>query len=753
MPTETVIMRISAEAGEDLRDYQYYAVKFDSLGRCVRCTTQGELSIGILQNDPNLGESASIMTLGQSFGVLGGSVSAGAAVMTDTNGRFITHNGNYAIAGYTRESGANANIITIYLLGKATGATGPTGSTGSGSTGPTGTTGPTGSNGPTGPTGTTGSGSTGSTGGTGPTGPTGQTGSTGSGSTGPTGGTGPTGPTGATVGSTGPTGASGPTGETGPTGPTGQTGSTGSGSTGPTGGTGPTGPTGTTGTNATSATFESFFEAQDAVSHTGTTWTESYCRFAFNMAGFSPNELISVKFRCIVQQTAAATSSVFVRVKDETTGTAVTGSNVTGSNYAQWQMGILTSGDIKANLTSNHIYTIQSYSLTGGIAVMDPGFVAEIAGGGATGQTGPTGASGPTGGTGTTGPTGQTGTTGSGSTGPTGGTGTTGPTGPTGSTGSGSTGPTGGTGPTGPTGATVGSTGPTGGTGPTGPTGATVGSTGPTGASGPTGETGPTGPTGQTGSTGSGSTGPTGGTGPTGPTGATGTTGSGSTGSTGGTGPTGPTGTGGGQIWTAFPVAGARAGDTSVTCSDTGGTTYQIKERVEGRVVTWLDSTTWKIARCVAASYTANVTTLTLCGEACASGATTFFIGPYPDIFEWIAPGAQATGTNIGREHQTVCDEYPLCADARLTHAGTTGSQIVDINDDASTLLTTKPTLASGGTNDYNNACDNPRTAIVRGSILTIDNDSTHTGAASTGDLYVTLFCLPTGYYIDKTKG
>src|SRR3990167_3333856 len=112
-------------------------------------------------------------------------------------------------------------------------------------------------------------------------------------------------------------------------------------------------------------------------------------------------------------------------------------------------------------------------------------YVDSIAGGGATGATGPSGSAGTQGSTGATGPAGSDGTDGTdGATGATGSTGTDGTDGATGATG-----PTGGAGSQGSTGAT----GSTGGDGATGATGA-GGGTGATGATGPGGATGSAGP-------------------------------------------------------------------------------------------------------------------------------------------------------------------------------------------------------------------------------------------------------------------
>ena len=74
-------------AAADLRTKQFYCVKVDSAAKIALCSAAGESVFGVLQNDPNTGEAAAVMTTGVTKAVAGAALAAGAYVTTDANGK------------------------------------------------------------------------------------------------------------------------------------------------------------------------------------------------------------------------------------------------------------------------------------------------------------------------------------------------------------------------------------------------------------------------------------------------------------------------------------------------------------------------------------------------------------------------------------------------------------------------------------------------------------------------------------------
>lgn len=81
------------KANADLSSYQFRFVKFTS-GKVTYCSTTGEQAIGVLQDKPAAADRAAAVAgyNGTTTKVeAGAAISAGADVMTDTEGRAITH--------------------------------------------------------------------------------------------------------------------------------------------------------------------------------------------------------------------------------------------------------------------------------------------------------------------------------------------------------------------------------------------------------------------------------------------------------------------------------------------------------------------------------------------------------------------------------------------------------------------------------------------------------------------------------------
>jgi hypothetical protein len=86
MATYREALVVSFVAGADLRNYSFAPVRLDATGRVVLAGAN-ERAIGILQNKPNNGETASVMLYGISKAVAAGAISIGSPVVAAANGR------------------------------------------------------------------------------------------------------------------------------------------------------------------------------------------------------------------------------------------------------------------------------------------------------------------------------------------------------------------------------------------------------------------------------------------------------------------------------------------------------------------------------------------------------------------------------------------------------------------------------------------------------------------------------------------
>jgi hypothetical protein len=86
MATYREALVVSFVAGADLRNYPFAPVRLDATGRVVLAGAN-ERAIGILQNKPNTGETASVMLYGISKAVAAGPISIGSPVVAAANGR------------------------------------------------------------------------------------------------------------------------------------------------------------------------------------------------------------------------------------------------------------------------------------------------------------------------------------------------------------------------------------------------------------------------------------------------------------------------------------------------------------------------------------------------------------------------------------------------------------------------------------------------------------------------------------------
>jgi len=195
-------------------------------------------------------------------------------------------------------------------------------------------------------------------------------------------------------------------------------------------------------------------------------------------------------------------------------------------------------------------------------------------------------------------------------------------------------------------------------------------------------------------------------------------------------------------FWTAFTGAYASA----VTFTVATDLTAIFKKGVS---VKWLSSAdALKVGKVVSSSYSAPDTTVTVVGSAVEAGDKTFKYGTDCLSETFIVAGNQSTGTNVSKTWTAKTDIYPISVDAVNSTAGVTGTTDYDVNDDGTTIIATKPAIASTATTDLDNVVSAPTTAIAVNSLVTVDIDAASTTQAIDG--YITLYYFPT-WWVSRT--
>lgn len=200
---------------------------------------------------------------------------------------------------------------------------------------------------------------------------------------------------------------------------------------------------------------------------------------------------------------------------------------------------------------------------------------------------------------------------------------------------------------------------------------------------------------------------------------------------------------GSGLFWADMPGTPTRVSDTQFTITDTGNANNYDSLFQKGVILKWLESSVFQTAMVISSSYAANTVTINIVGDSLTAGFDTMQYCSHEAREEvFIVPGNQHIDTNVSKQWYPRADVYVLSADARVKTAGTTNPTTYDINDDGSTKFTTKPSIASTNTEDLDNVADNPSTAVVKDSVVTVDIDADSDTEAIEG--YISLFYYPT---------
>lgn len=115
MGYEVPSFTINLVAGADLSAKQYHAVKVDANGNMIAAGA-GEVSVGILQDDPSTGQTGTVMVHGVTRAVYGATVAAGASLAADANGKLVAAVAGNAVIGIALQGGVAGQLGTVLLL-------------------------------------------------------------------------------------------------------------------------------------------------------------------------------------------------------------------------------------------------------------------------------------------------------------------------------------------------------------------------------------------------------------------------------------------------------------------------------------------------------------------------------------------------------------------------------------------------------------------------------------------------------------
>lgn len=204
----------------------------------------------------------------------------------------------------------------------------------------------------------------------------------------------------------------------------------------------------------------------------------------------------------------------------------------------------------------------------------------------------------------------------------------------------------------------------------------------------------------------------------------------------------GKSSSGGTAFWTGVSGTPVRVSDTQFTITDTANANKYDLLFKKGVVLRWDESGTFQQGIVTSSSYAANVVTVNIVGNSLSAGFTNMkFAIPLAIEKEFVIPSTLTTGTDLARTWYAPCPLFIVLADARVKNAYTVNPTTFDINDDGTTLFTTKPSIAATGTSDLNNVSD--MSLVAEDSAITVDVDAVGTPPATEGTAYISIFYIP----------
>lgn len=106
-------------AGVDLSSYQYKAMTINSSGAIIPCSSAGQKSVGVLQNNPVSGAPAIVRRFGVSRMISGGALALGSGPVTITTSNAgktaSASSGHYPLGFLLEAAGADGTHVTVMV--------------------------------------------------------------------------------------------------------------------------------------------------------------------------------------------------------------------------------------------------------------------------------------------------------------------------------------------------------------------------------------------------------------------------------------------------------------------------------------------------------------------------------------------------------------------------------------------------------------------------------------------------------------
>ncbi|CDH43839.1 DUF2190 family protein [Candidatus Contendibacter odensensis] len=122
MAIENALGCITRPAGADLSAVQYQFVKQNSSGQAVVCSVAGEKALGVLQNNPTSGQSATVAYEGITKVQAAATIVPGNDIATNAAGKAVVALTTNKILGECISGGATGEIISILIRNGAAAA-------------------------------------------------------------------------------------------------------------------------------------------------------------------------------------------------------------------------------------------------------------------------------------------------------------------------------------------------------------------------------------------------------------------------------------------------------------------------------------------------------------------------------------------------------------------------------------------------------------------------------------------------------
>jgi hypothetical protein len=206
-------------------------------------------------------------------------------------------------------------------------------------------------------------------------------------------------------------------------------------------------------------------------------------------------------------------------------------------------------------------------------------------------------------------------------------------------------------------------------------------------------------------------------------------------------------------LWDDMPGTPTRISNTSFSITDTGNANLYDQRFPPGTIISWEKYLGgWQAAKIVSASYASDTVTFVIVGNTIAAGFTDMKVCGWAAKEDlWIVPGMMPAAAQTGMGRQVIWPEDRYVFSARVLYGTgpTTTGGVWDINDDGSTIFTSKPSISAGSTSGTEVVSDSlsgtNTTAVAAASRITLDYDSGH--ATTPGaDAYIFIWSMPVSW-------